>query len=81
MPATCSRRLRARPSRPAVCRAWSSCSKLNVQGGDRVRAGMPLMDGPSNPHDVPASPTRVLCGWGGVLSVLGEKGAARVSGQ
>ena len=32
---------------------------LNVQEGDRVRAGDPLMDGPSNPHDI--------------LSVLGEK--------
>jgi DNA-directed RNA polymerase subunit beta' len=30
-----------------------------VQEGDRVRAGEPLMDGPSNPHDI--------------LSVLGEK--------
>ena len=32
---------------------------MNVQEGDRVRAGEPLMDGPSNPHDI--------------LSVLGEK--------
>ncbi len=32
---------------------------LNVQEGDRVRAGDPLMDGPSNPHDI--------------LTVLGEK--------
>ena len=32
---------------------------INVQEGDLVRAGEPLMDGPSNPHDV--------------LSVLGEK--------
>ena len=32
---------------------------VNVQDGDRVRAGEPLMDGPSNPHDI--------------LSVLGEK--------
>jgi DNA-directed RNA polymerase subunit beta' len=32
---------------------------VNVQEGDRVRAGEPLMDGPSNPHDI--------------LSVLGEK--------
>jgi DNA-directed RNA polymerase subunit beta' len=32
---------------------------VNVQEGDLVRAGEPLMDGPSNPHDV--------------LSVLGEK--------
>jgi hypothetical protein len=23
-----------------------------VQEGDRVRAGEPLMDGPSNPHDI-----------------------------
>ena len=32
---------------------------VNVQDGDQVRAGEPLMDGPSNPHDI--------------LSVLGEK--------
>ena len=32
---------------------------VNVQEGDRVEAGEPLMDGPSNPHDI--------------LSVLGEK--------
>ena len=32
---------------------------VNVQEEDRVRAGEPLMDGPSNPHDI--------------LSVLGEK--------
>jgi DNA-directed RNA polymerase subunit beta' len=32
---------------------------VNVQEGDRVRAGDPLMDGPSNPHDI--------------LHVLGEK--------
>jgi DNA-directed RNA polymerase subunit beta' len=32
---------------------------VNVQEGDRVRAGEPLMDGPSNPHDI--------------LAVLGEK--------
>ena len=32
---------------------------VNVQEGDRVRAGEPLMDGPSNPHDI--------------LSVLGER--------
>ena len=32
---------------------------VNVQEDDRVRAGEPLMDGPSNPHDI--------------LSVLGEK--------
>ena len=32
---------------------------INVQEGDRVRAGEPLMDGPSNPHDI--------------LAVLGEK--------
>ena len=32
---------------------------VNVQENDRVRAGEPLMDGPSNPHDI--------------LSVLGEK--------
>jgi hypothetical protein len=32
---------------------------VNVQEGDRVRAGEPLMDGPSNPHDI--------------LNVLGEK--------
>ena len=32
---------------------------VNVQEGDRVRAGEPLMNGPSNPHDI--------------LSVLGEK--------
>ena len=32
---------------------------VNVQESDRVRAGEPLMDGPSNPHDI--------------LSVLGEK--------
>ena len=111
--ATCWRRFRARPRRPrtspAVCRAWSSCSKrasrarrpssseidgivkhgeivkgqrkimivpdepgaepreyslprgvhVNVQEGERVRAGEPLMDGPRNPHDI--------------LDVLGEK--------
>jgi len=32
---------------------------INVQESDRVRAGEPLMDGPSNPHDI--------------LAVLGEK--------
>ncbi len=32
---------------------------VNVHDGDRVRAGEPLMDGPSNPHDI--------------LYVLGEK--------
>ena len=32
---------------------------VNVQEGDRLRAGEPLIDGPSNPHDI--------------LSVLGEK--------
>ena len=32
---------------------------INVQEGDRVHAGEPLMDGPSNPHDI--------------LGVLGEK--------
>ena len=32
---------------------------VNVQEGDRVRAGEPLMDGPSNPHDI--------------LAVLGER--------
>ena len=32
---------------------------VNVQEGERVRAGEPLMDGPSNPHDI--------------LKVLGEK--------
>ena len=32
---------------------------MNVQEGERVRAGDPLMDGPSNPHDI--------------LHVLGEK--------
>ncbi|MPZ20932.1 MAG: DNA-directed RNA polymerase subunit beta' [Luteitalea sp.] len=32
---------------------------VNVQDGDRVQAGEPLMDGPSNPHDI--------------LAVLGEK--------
>ncbi|MCL4845584.1 MAG: DNA-directed RNA polymerase subunit beta' [Acidobacteria bacterium] len=32
---------------------------VNVQDADRVRAGDPLMDGPSNPHDI--------------LAVLGEK--------
>jgi DNA-directed RNA polymerase subunit beta' len=32
---------------------------VNVQESDKVRAGEPLMDGPSNPHDI--------------LSVLGEK--------
>jgi len=32
---------------------------VNVQEGDRVRAGEPLMDGPLNPHDI--------------LAVLGEK--------
>jgi DNA-directed RNA polymerase subunit beta' len=32
---------------------------LNVQEGERVRAGQPLMDGPRNPHDI--------------LAVLGEK--------
>src|SRR5438094_1110180 len=32
---------------------------VNVQEGERVRAGQPLMDGPSNPHDI--------------LNVLGEK--------
>ena len=32
---------------------------VNVREGERVRAGEPLMDGPSNPHDI--------------LNVLGEK--------
>src|SRR5476649_2956135 len=32
---------------------------INVQEGEKVRAGEPLMDGPSNPHDI--------------LNVLGEK--------
>jgi hypothetical protein len=32
---------------------------VNVQEGERVRAGEPLMDGPSNPHDI--------------LNVLGER--------
>src|SRR3989475_3390145 len=32
---------------------------VNVQEGERVRAGEPLMDGPSNPHDI--------------LNVIGEK--------
>ena len=32
---------------------------VNVQEGERVRAGGPLMDGPSNPHDI--------------LNVFGEK--------
>ena len=32
---------------------------INVQEGERVRAGEPLMDGPLNPHDI--------------LAVLGEK--------
>jgi DNA-directed RNA polymerase subunit beta' len=32
---------------------------INVQEGDRVRAGEPLMDGPRNPHDI--------------LAVMGEK--------
>ena len=32
---------------------------INVQEGERVRAGQPLMDGPRNPHDI--------------LAVLGEK--------
>jgi DNA-directed RNA polymerase subunit beta' len=36
---------------------------VNVQEGDRIRAGEPLMDGPSNPHDI--------------LSVLGEKALHR----
>jgi DNA-directed RNA polymerase subunit beta' len=34
-------------------------SHINVQEGERVRAGEPLMDGPLNPHDI--------------LAVLGEK--------
>jgi len=32
---------------------------INVQEGERLRAGEPLMDGPLNPHDI--------------LAVLGEK--------
>ena len=36
---------------------------INVQDGDRVHAGEPLMDGPSNPHDI--------------LGVLGEKALQR----
>ena len=32
---------------------------INVQEGERVKAGEPLMDGPLNPHDI--------------LAVLGEK--------
>jgi DNA-directed RNA polymerase subunit beta' len=31
---------------------------VNVQEGDRVRAGEPLMDGPRNPHDILAGPRR-----------------------
>ena len=111
VPAMCSprfpRRARAPRTSPAVCRAWSNCSKpasrvrrpssarstawsasaksakgqrkiyvtadngdekeysvprgihVNVQEGERLRAGDPLMDGPLNPHDI--------------LAVLGEK--------
>ena len=40
---------------------------VNVQEGDRVRAGEPLMDGPSNPHDI--------------LAVLGEKALQSLPGQ
>ena len=40
---------------------------VNVQEGERVRAGEPLMDGPRNPHDI--------------LAVLGEKELQRVPRQ
>ena len=40
---------------------------VNVQEGDRVRAGEPLMDGPRNPHDI--------------LAVLGEKELQALPGQ
>ena len=40
---------------------------VNVQEGERLRAGEPLIDGPRNPHDI--------------LAVLGEKRAADVPGQ
>ena len=40
---------------------------LNVQEGERVRAGQPLMDGPRNPHDI--------------LAVLGEKELQGLSRQ
>ena len=40
---------------------------VNVQEGERVRAGEPLMDGPSNPHDI--------------LNVLGEKELQALPGQ
>ena len=40
---------------------------VNVQEGERVRAGEPLMDGPRNPHDI--------------LSVLGEKELQALPGQ
>ena len=40
---------------------------VNVQEGEKVRAGEQLMDGPSNPHDI--------------LNVLGREGAAGVPGE
>ena len=40
---------------------------VNVQDGERVRAGEPLIDGPINPHDV--------------LQVLGREGAAALPGR
>jgi hypothetical protein len=46
------------PDRRGVC-ALPRGVHVNVQEGERVRAGEPLMDGPSNPHDI--------------LNVLGEK--------
>ena len=40
---------------------------VNVQEGERVRAGDPLIDGPINPHDV--------------LAILGREGAAALPGR
>ena len=42
------RRRRARPREYLMPR----CAHVNVQEGERVRAGEPLIDGPINPHDI-----------------------------
>ena len=47
------------PGAPSCTYSLPRGVHVNVQDGDRVQAGEPLMDGPSNPHDI--------------LGVLGEK--------
>ena len=47
------------PGAPSCTYSLPRGVHVNVQDGDRVQAGEPLMDGPSNPHDI--------------LGVLGER--------